>query len=171
MIPFGDTVRSSPKSRIRFSPSVVRLSPLGGCFYKRFTVAEILLPAIENLSGHWTGFANQGTPDNRRRLDLLLQLRDRRISGVGDDDTGIFVLSGEYDEAAQEFRWVQTYLFGDTLFCRGFFDRKWIWGTWQDATDGHGGFQIWPLNDPDTGRCPTADRSDISPNPRRPGAA
>lgn len=101
--------------------------------------------AFAGLSGQWTGFTNQGSPANKRRLDLLLQLRDQQLSGVGDDDQGMFVISGEFDVAAQEFRWVQTYLFGSTLFCRGFCDEHRIWGTWQDATEGHGGFQIWPL--------------------------
>lgn len=100
---------------------------------------------IASLSGQWTGFTNQGTPANKRRLDMLLQLRDNQLSGVGDDDSGMFVLSGEFDAELQEFRWVQTYLFGSTLFCRGFCDANRIWGTWQDATEGHGGFQIWPL--------------------------
>lgn len=97
------------------------------------------------LSGQWTGYTNQCSPANKRRLDLLLQLHDRQLSGVGDDDKGMFVIRGEFDVAAQEFRWVQTYLFGSTLFCRGFCDEDRIWGTWQDATEGHGGFQIWPL--------------------------
>lgn len=97
------------------------------------------------LSGQWTGFTNQGTPAQKRRLDVLLQLRDGQLSGVGEDESGMFVLSGEFDPAAQEFRWVQTYLFGRTVFCRGFCDAGRIWGTWQDAAEGHGGFQIWPL--------------------------
>jgi hypothetical protein len=40
---------------------------------------------------------------------------------------------------------MQTYLFGQTLFFRGFCEADRIWGTWQDAADGHGGFQIWPV--------------------------
>jgi len=103
------------------------------------------------LSGQWTGFTNQGSPANKRRLDLLLQLRDQQLSGVGDDESGMFVLSGEFDAEAREFRWVQTYLFGSTLFCRGFCENDRIWGTWQDATEGHGGFQIWPLPGTDEG--------------------
>ncbi len=117
------------------------------------------------LSGQWTGFTNHGTPANKRRLDVLLQLRDKQLSGVGDDDSGMFVLSGEFDAEAQEFRWVQTYLFGSTLFCRGFCDADRIWGTWQDATEGHGGFQIWPLpaaNDPAT---PNGTPLRLSPTP------
>lgn len=99
-----------------------------------------------NLCGQWTGFANGGTPDNRRRMDLLLQLRGKRLSGVGDDESGIFVMTGEYDPDAQEFRWEQIYLDGDTLHCRGFHDHNGIWGTWQNAAgDSHGGFHFWPL--------------------------
>ncbi len=101
-------------------------------------------PAV-SLSGQWTGFTNQGTPAQKRRLDVLLQLRDNQLSGVGEDESGMFVLSGEFDSEGQEFRWVQTYLFGNTVFCRGFCDAGRIWGTWQDAAEGHGGFQIWPL--------------------------
>jgi hypothetical protein len=109
--------------------------------------AAAIIDASSSLSGQWTGFTNQGSPADQRRLDILLQLRDNRLSGVGDDDTGMFVLSGEFDPGAREFRWVQTYLFGDTLFCRGFCDADKIWGTWQDAADGHGRFQIWPLGE------------------------
>lgn len=108
-------------------------------------VATAIPDSFGGLSGQWTGFTNQGTPANKRRLDVLLQLRANRLSGVGDDDLGMFVLSGEFDPQAQEFRWVQTYLFGNTLFCRGFCDANRIWGTWQDASEGHGGFHIWPL--------------------------
>lgn len=97
------------------------------------------------LSGHWTGFTYQSGPAHKRRLDVLFQVRNHQISGVGDDDAGMFVLTGEFDAAAQEFRWVQTHLFGHTLYCRGFCDADRIWGTWQDAGEGHGGFQIWPL--------------------------
>lgn len=118
---------------------------------------------IASLSGQWTGFANQGTPGNRRRLDLLLQLRDNQLSGVGDDDTGMFVLSGEYDPQDQEFRWVQTYLFGDTHFCRGFCEANRIWGTWQDAAEGHGGFQIWPLVETANSKSKSAEVSGPKP--------
>lgn len=108
--------------------------------------ATISTNLLARLTGQWTGFKNQGTPANKRRLVVLLQLRDnQQLSGVGDDDAGMFVLSGEFDAAAQEFRWVQTYLHGSTLSCRGFCEANRIWGTWQDATEGHGGFQIWPL--------------------------
>lgn len=115
-------------------------------------------PEVLSLSGRWTGFANQGTPDTRHRIDLLFQMRENQLSGVGDDDTGVFVISGEFDHAAQEFRWVQTYLFGDTLFCRGFSDASAIWGTWQNSRDGHGGFKIWPLHQPDATPVPTSVR-------------
>ncbi|HSH14382.1 MAG TPA: hypothetical protein VLD18_00010, partial [Verrucomicrobiae bacterium] len=108
-------------------------------------VATKATQPVVSLSGQWTGFTNQGAPAHKRRLDVLLQLRDSHLSGVGEDETGMFVLSGEFDPAAQEFRWVQTYLFGSTVFCRGFCDAGRIWGTWQDAAEGHGGFQIWPL--------------------------
>jgi len=82
---------------------------------------------------------------HRRRFDLLLQVRENRLSGVGNDDTGMFVLSGEYDPRAEEFRWVLTHMSGETVQCRGFFGTNHIWGTWQDGSTGHGGFQIWPL--------------------------
>jgi hypothetical protein len=96
-------------------------------------------------SGHWTGFSHHGLPESRTRVDLLLQLHENHLSGIGDDDDGLFVLRGEYDPREQEFRWVQTYLSGEAIFCRGFCDANRIWGTWQDAAEGHGGFQIWPL--------------------------
>ena len=128
-------------------------------------VATTITDSFAGLSGQWTGFTNQGTPANKRRLDVLLQLRANQLSGVGDDDLGMFVLSGEFDPQAQEFRWVQTYLFGNTLFCRGFCDANRIWGTWQDASEGHGGFQIWPLP-AIQGKALAA-----SPHPRVTGAA
>jgi hypothetical protein len=118
--------------------------------------AKATLPAV-SLSGQWTGFTNQGKPARKRRLDVLLQLRDSQLSGVGEDEDGMFVLSGEFDPEAQEFRWVQTHLFGSTLFCRGFCDAGRIWGTWQDAGEGHGGFQIWPL--PVSGSAPARSRT------------
>ena len=96
------------------------------------------------LARHWTGFSNGGTPSRRRRLNCLLKLHNNHLSGVGDDEAGLFVLSGEFDPAAREFRWTQTYPFGGTLVFRGFVEADRIWGTWRDAEDRHGGFQIWP---------------------------
>lgn len=100
---------------------------------------------LTHASGQWTGFNNAGSASERRKFDVLLQFRDNRLSGVGDDDHGMFVLTGEYDPQEEECHWVQTYLFGQTLFYRGFCERGRIWGTWQDGDNGHGGFQIWPL--------------------------
>ena len=60
-----------------------------------------------SLSGQWTGFTNQGTPARKRRLDVLLQLRDSRLSGVGEDEDGMFVLSGPTGPESRSFRWVR----------------------------------------------------------------
>ncbi|HAV63387.1 MAG TPA: hypothetical protein DCY13_13605 [Verrucomicrobiales bacterium] len=98
-----------------------------------------------DISGQWTGFRNQGTPAERRGLDVLLQFRGGRISGVGNDERGMFVLSGIYDSAEMEFRWDQTHLTGETAAFRGFCEENYIWGIWEDPAGRRGGFHIQPL--------------------------
>jgi hypothetical protein len=94
-------------------------------------------------SGQWTGFVNNRSKD-RTQFDLLLQFRDNHLTGVGNDENGMFVLSGDYDAPTNECKWVQTYLFGTTVFYRGFCENKRIWGTWKSANERHGGFEIRP---------------------------
>ena len=111
----------------------------------------------ESLNGQWTGFLNSRS-EPRMAVDILLKFVDERITGVGNDENGMFVLSGDYDVAEQECRWVQTYLFGDTIFYRGICEPDRIWGTWTAADERHGGFEIRPteirkaeLSNPHTG--------------------
>jgi len=99
------------------------------------------------VSGQWTGFVNSRSR-NRKQFDLLLRFQDAHLSGVGNDESGMFVLSGDYDAPANECRWVQTYLFGTTVFYRGFCENKRIWGTWKGTNERHGGFEIRPANAP-----------------------
>jgi hypothetical protein len=94
-------------------------------------------------SGQWTGFVNNRAKD-RKHFDLLLQFQDNHLTGVGNDENGMFVLSGDYDMPTKECRWVQTYLFGTTVFYRGFYENKRIWGIWKTTDELHGGFEIRP---------------------------
>lgn len=87
---------------------------------------------------------NSGSPENQRRFDLLLEFKGGHLTGVGNDENGMFVLSGDFEAMENECRWIQTYLFGETLFYRGFLENNRIWGTWQNANEFHGGFHIWP---------------------------
>ena len=66
------------------------------------------------------------------------------ISGEGNDDIGLFFISGRFDAANRECYWTKTYAGGHNVFYRGFREGKGIWGTWEISSDAHGGFHIWP---------------------------
>ena len=80
--------------------------------------------------------------DTRKAFDVLLEFKNDHVTGVGTDENGMFVLSGDYDGPGKECRWVQTYVFGTTVFYRGFCENRRIWGTWKGSDEEHGGFQI-----------------------------
>jgi hypothetical protein len=105
-------------------------------------------------SGQWAGFLNSRT-ESSLRFDVLLEFSSNSVTGVGNDENGMFVLSGEYEHSVKEFRWVQTYPFGTTVFYRGFWENGCIWGTWQSDDGHHGGFEIRP-------------NPEYRPNPNRP---
>jgi hypothetical protein len=94
-------------------------------------------------SGPWVGFYNYA-PGDRHRMDLHLTFADGTISGDGNDDVGRFLIRGGYDVANRECHWTKTYPGSHDVYYRGFREGKGIWGTWEIAVLGHGGFHIWP---------------------------
>ncbi len=94
-------------------------------------------------SGPWVGFYNYG-PGDRHRMDLHLVFANGTMSGDGNDDVGRFLIRGQYDAANRECHWAKTYPGSHDVSYRGFREGKGIWGTWEVALLGHGGFHIWP---------------------------
>jgi hypothetical protein len=99
----------------------------------------------ENMfpSGPWLGFYNY-EPGDRHRMDLHLDFANGRVIGDGNDDVGRFLVRGSYDISNGECYWTKTYPGSHDVFYRGFREGKGIWGTWEIANLGHGGFHIWP---------------------------
>lgn len=97
------------------------------------------------ISGPWTGFYTYSGDRRRHRMDLALQFSNGSMTGQGTDDVGRFVVSGGYDEAAGECKWLKTYPGSHTVSYRGFAEGRGIWGTWEIGADCRGGFHIWPL--------------------------
>ena len=94
-------------------------------------------------SGPWTGFYSY-TPQQKHRMDLDLTFANGNLSGTGNDDVGLFLVKGRYDEAGCECYWTKTYIRAHDVFYRGYREGKGIWGRWEIQAWSHGGFHIWP---------------------------
>jgi hypothetical protein len=84
-------------------------------------------------SGPWTGFYNYGRMTRKHRIDLAMTFADHIFSGDGNDDIGVFVVSGRFDETNGECHWTKTYIGGHDVYYRGF--REGIWGLWELPTN------------------------------------
>jgi hypothetical protein len=105
--------------------------------------------------GRWRGFWIQS---NRRcRTDLNILFRAGRIGGDGNDWLGDFTIRGDYSPEGGEVRWTKVYRDGRRVQYRGFIDgAHGIWGHWEVAGRGKGGFQIWPDADAGVDEPPVA---------------
>ena len=61
-------------------------------------------------SGPWTGFYTYTGPGDKHRMNLHLSFSKGRISGDGNDDIGLFLISGGYDASTKECSWVKQYI-------------------------------------------------------------
>ena len=80
-------------------------------------------------------------------MDLGLTFANGGISGEGNDDVGLFFISGRFDVSTlptAECYWTKTYAGAHNVFYHGFREGKGIWGTWEISSDARGGFHIWP---------------------------
>ena len=94
-------------------------------------------------SGPWVGFYTY-RPGDKHRMDLQLSFANGIVAGTGNDDIGLFIISGRYDAANGECYWTKTYPGSHDVFYRGFREGKGIWGTWEIGELSRGGFHIWP---------------------------
>jgi hypothetical protein len=95
-------------------------------------------------SGPWTGFYNYSGPEDRHRMDLLLDFTGGRLTGDGTDNIGNFRVTGGYDVQRREAWWVKTYPGSHEVLYQGYRDGVGIWGTWAIPPFARGGFHIWP---------------------------
>ncbi len=96
-------------------------------------------------SGPWVGFFNYGPGGARFRQEMDLTFRNRRLAGDGfDGELGAFVIRGGFDPGRQKVWWTKTYPASHDVWYQGFREGKGIWGTWEIAGVGRGGFMIWP---------------------------
>ena len=79
-------------------------------------------------------------------MDLKLTFAGHTVSGDGNDDIGLFVVTGRFDSTNSECYWTKTYIGGHDVYYRGFRDGKGIWGLWELPSES-GGFHIWPLGE------------------------
>ncbi len=97
-------------------------------------------------SGEWTGFylyPAEHEPE-RHWMVLYLELAEGRIRGGGHDYVGPFNISGTYEEAAGEYRWVKQYVGQHAVLYRGKRQGTGIAGVWEIEGIWSGGFFIWP---------------------------
>jgi hypothetical protein len=102
------------------------------------------MSARDYPAGIWTGFFNYGRGSHPEPMDLFLHFSGGRITGEGRDPVGGFVITGAHD-AGGECHWTKTYPGSHDVAYRGFREGKGIWGLWEIAGCGGGGFHIWPL--------------------------
>ena len=95
-------------------------------------------------SGPWTGFYNYTGPGDKHRMNLHLSFSKGRISGDGNDDIGLFLISGGYTPQPRSAAGLSSTLGGIKAYDEGVGEKRGIWGRWK-LLAGHGGFHIWPL--------------------------
>ncbi len=95
-------------------------------------------------SGPWTGFYTEPRMRHtfhRQMLDLTF-VRGR-MTGRGQDDIGIFVISGSYELDTRKVWWTKTYVGRHSVYYSGVQSGRTIQGDW--SLEGfRGGFSIWP---------------------------
>lgn len=97
-------------------------------------------------SGQWAGFYNTGDEASaRQHMDVMVRCDGERLSGVGQDGTGLFVVRGRYDSQNLECNGELTYSCGRRCRFQGYCDLEGMWGTWQGDGDARGGFRLRPL--------------------------
>lgn len=75
----------------------------------------------------------------------MVRCDGERLSGVGQDGTGLFVVRGRYDSQNLECNGELTYSCGRRCRFQGYCDLEGMWGTWQGDGDARGGFRLRPL--------------------------
>lgn len=94
-------------------------------------------------SGRWIGFYVYPHSPSRHRMDLRLEIKSGRITGMGIDPVGPFLIAGRVHED-RRVNWVKTYPGSHDVLYAGFADHNGIWGTWMIRNESRGGFRIWP---------------------------
>lgn len=98
-------------------------------------------------SGPWSGFYIE--PRGRHsfhRQSMDLTFCRGRMTGRGQDDVGVFVISGQYELESRQVWWTKTYLGRHSVHYRGVQSGRTIQGDWSLAIY-RGGFSIWPGGD------------------------
>lgn len=95
-------------------------------------------------SGPWHGFYTYPAIQRKERMSLALTFAHGHIRGIGDDPVGVFTIRGRYDPAGGECTWTKDYPGQHSVWYRGFYEGRSIWGTWEIQNDWRGGFRIWP---------------------------
>ena len=95
-------------------------------------------------SGRWRGlWIQNGT---RGSMDLVLEFRDGRFSGEGQDPVGEFAMAGTYSIRNGRVLVTKKYRYRYSVQYDGWAETQHgIWGIWRIvANGGHGGWQIRP---------------------------
>lgn len=99
-------------------------------------------------SGPWSGFYTMAfgrTTFHRQALDLTF--RAGRMTGRGQDDIGIFGISGHYELDSRKVWWTKSYVGAHSVYYAGVQSGRTIQGDWTIPPNYRGGFSIWPGGD------------------------
>lgn len=95
-------------------------------------------------SGPWKGYFLQREFPGKHWMNLDLTFAEGEISGIGSDWVGRFTLTGTYETESGRCSIEKNYLGRHKVLYTGFNEGRGIWGKWELASLGSGGFHIWP---------------------------
>ncbi len=98
-------------------------------------------------SGPWSGFYTMPRSQMFHRQSLDLTFRSQRMTGRGQDDIGVFVISGHYELETRKVWWTKTYVGSHSVQYAGVQTGRTIQGDWTIPPYSRGGFSIWPGGD------------------------
>jgi hypothetical protein len=92
--------------------------------------------------GEWQGFWVQPDGPDRHPMKMTLKFEGGKIDGVGDDEVGMFIVDGVYDEKSKLCSWTKKYVAMHEVLYSGSIDGRSIRGTWTVPKAWSGPFQL-----------------------------
>ena len=90
----------------------------------------------------WHGYWLQPGGPERHPMNLTLKFEAGRISGLGDDEVGMFLIDGVYDEKSMLCSWTKKYVAMHEVLYNGKIEGRTIQGRWALPRQWSGEFSI-----------------------------
>lgn len=92
--------------------------------------------------GEWRGFWLGPDGPRKHPIKMTLKFESGRIDGVGDDEVGMFVVDGVYDERTKLCSWTKKYVAMHEVLYSGTIEGRTIRGTWTIRRSWAGAFHL-----------------------------